>query len=76
MNGSNVPKQPTIPPMPKRLKLRLIDILRKMDEDELAEWLCVQMWDDYREDLSLKAIRFHQVRNFLLMEVDNENQTG
>ncbi len=72
MNGSNVPKQLIIPPMPKRSRSRFIDILRKMDEDEFAEWLCIQMWDDYREDLSLKAIRFHQVRNFLLMEVEHD----
>lgn len=72
MNGSNVPKQPTIPPMPKKKKLRAIDIIRAMNEDELAEWLCKQMWEDYGKDQILSAIQFHEVRNYLFMEVDNE----
>lgn len=52
--------------------MRLIDKIRQMDEDELAEWLCKQMWQDYRKDPILSTIRFHQVRNFLLMEVEHE----
>lgn len=52
--------------------MRLIDKIRQMDEDELAEWLCKQMWQDYGENPMLSAIRFHQVRNYLLMEVNNE----
>lgn len=53
--------------------MRLIDKIRQMDEDEFAEWLCKQMWRDYGEDPMLSAIRFHQVRNFLLMEADNDS---
>lgn len=52
--------------------MRLIDKIRKMDEDELAEWLCHQMWEDYGKDMTLTMIRFHQVRNFLLMEVKHD----
>ncbi len=51
--------------------MRLIDKIRQMDEVELAEWLCKQMWQDYGKDPMLSAIRFHQVRNFLLMEVEH-----
>ena len=52
--------------------MRLIDKIRRMDEDELAEWLCHQMWEDYGKDMVLSMIRFHQVRNFLLMEVKHD----
>lgn len=52
--------------------MRLIDKIRQMNEDELAEWLCRQMWQDYGKDQMMSAIRFHQVRNFLLMEASDE----
>lgn len=38
--------------------------LRQMTDEELAHWLCKQMWKDYHGD----PVRFHMVRNFLKME--------
>lgn len=55
------------------VSMRMIDKIRQMDEYELAEWLCNQLWKDYKkEDVSLKVMRSHQVRNFLLMEVEHD----
>lgn len=54
--------------------MRLIDKIRQMDEDDLADWLCKQMWGDYGKDPIMTAIRFNQVRNFLLMEAEDETQ--
>ena len=45
------------------------DKIRAMSDDELAEWLCHQFWDDYDEDDVINVIRYNQVRNFLKMEV-------
>ena len=47
------------------------EYLKQMPTDEFADWLCKQMWSDYgkdREDTGVDVVRFHQVRNFLLME--------
>ena len=42
--------------------------LRQMTDDELADWLCSQLWDDYKHDDGINVIRYNQVRNFLMME--------
>ena len=42
--------------------------LNAMTDEELAEWLCSQIWDDYDKGGMINMIRYHQVRNFLKME--------
>lgn len=42
--------------------------IRQMTDEELAEWLCKQFWDDYDQDDVINIIRYNQVRNFLKME--------
>lgn len=54
--------------------MRLIDKIRQMDENEFAEWLCMQIWKEYGRDPMMSKIRFIHVRNFLLMEVEHETQ--
>ncbi len=49
--------------------------LSKMNDDELADWLCKQMFPDYGvdgKDPLLDTTRFHTVRNFLKMEHTEE----
>lgn len=46
--------------------------LSKMSDDELADWLCKQMFSDYDEDDLINVSRFHTVRNFLEMEHKEE----
>ena len=47
------------------------DYIRNMSDEELAEWLCSQMWPDEQPNL----IRLHAIRNALkepfIEEVDN-----
>ena len=45
--------------------------IRSMTDEELADWLCVQFWDDYDDhdkDCLITIIRYNTVRNFLKME--------
>ena len=42
--------------------------LRQMTDDELADWLCHQLWGDYEADDVINVVRYNQVRNFLMME--------
>lgn len=42
--------------------------IKQMTDEELAEWLCKQFWDDYDQDDVINIIRYNQVRNFLKME--------
>jgi hypothetical protein len=49
--------------------------LSKMSDDDLADWLCKQMFLDYGvdgKDPLLDTTRFHTVRNFLKMEHTEE----
>lgn len=53
------------------------EYLAQMSDEDLADWLCRQMWSDYDEPKSILAInvmRFHTVRNFLMMEYREENE--
>ncbi len=47
--------------------------LNAMTDEELAKWLCQQVWDDYGRDPLLSAIRFNHIRNFLKMEAEYED---
>ena len=43
--------------------------LSQMSDDELAEWLCGQIFPDYPTGYALTdGTRYHLVRNFLKME--------
>ena len=46
------------------------EYLQRMPTDEFADWLCRQVWEDYRDrnGIAIDMVRFHQIRNFLLME--------
>lgn len=46
------------------------EYLKQMPTDEFADWLCKQMWADYRNrnEIAIDMVRFHQIRKFLLME--------
>ncbi len=46
--------------------------LNAMTDEEFAEWLCQQVWDDYGRDPLLSAMRFNHIRNFLKREVEHE----
>ena len=46
------------------------DKLNNMPDEEFAEWLCHQMWPDYKEDDVINVIRYNSVRNFLKMRID------
>ena len=47
--------------------------LASMSDDDLAAWLCRQMWPDFDKPDVINMIRYHQVRNFLKMEAKEEN---
>ena len=49
--------------------------LSKMSDDELADWLCNQMFSDYDEDDFINVSRFLTVRNFLKMEHKEEERS-
>ena len=49
--------------------------LSKMSDDELADWLCKQMFSDYDEDDFINVSRFLTVRNFLKMEHKEEERS-
>lgn len=42
--------------------------LAGLSDDDLADWLCKQMWPAYKQDTLLDVVRYNQVRNFLKME--------
>lgn len=42
--------------------------LNQMNDEELADWLCKQMFSDYDDDDFINVARFNTVRNFLKME--------
>lgn len=44
--------------------------LSKMSDEEFAEWLCKQMWTDYKGNNPTDIMRYHQVRNFLKAEAE------
>lgn len=51
------------------------EYLKQMSTDDFADWLCTQLWEDYHkggsgmvEGMIIDGIRYHQIRNFLLME--------
>ena len=46
--------------------------LNSMTDEEFAEWLCKQMFEDYDADDVINVIRYHNVRNFLKMEYKPE----
>lgn len=48
------------------------EYLLKMDENDFADWLCRQIWDDYGRGTGLDVFRFHSVRNYLLEEHEEE----
>lgn len=48
--------------------------IRNMDDDELADWLCNQFWDDYKADDIINIVRYNQVRNYLKMESEDETK--
>lgn len=50
--------------------------LEKMSDEDLADWLCKQMFADYKAPISNKILdmtRLHTVRNFLKMEYREES---
>lgn len=50
------------------------EYLQQMPTDEFADWLCRQLWYDYdtRKTPNIDLQRLHCVRNFLLMEYEEE----
>ena len=48
------------------------DRIRKMSDEELADFLCNQLWEDYHTNRKLTMIRYNQVRNFLKMEAEDD----
>ncbi len=52
------------------------DKVRTMNDDELADWLCNQFWDDYKTDDVINIIRYNQIRNFLKMECKDESKVS
>lgn len=46
------------------------EYLASLSDDDLADWLCRQIWDTYMttRDTMENLMRFHQVRNFLKLE--------
>lgn len=45
------------------------DFIRSMNDDDLAEWLCRQVFDDYGDrENSIDIQRYHTMRNFLKNE--------
>jgi len=50
------------------------DQIRKMNDDELAEWLCKQIWGDYGIDPIMCNIHYHEIRNFLKMESEPKEE--
>lgn len=55
------------------------EYLKQMPTDEFADWLCKQVWEDYRNrnEIAIDMVRFHQIRKFLLMEYkESKNETA
>ena len=42
--------------------------LNSMSDQEFAEWLCKQLWDNFDKSSFENLVRYNQVRNFLKME--------
>lgn len=42
--------------------------LNSMTDEELAKWLCKQIWPDYEADDVINIIRYNAARNFLKLE--------
>ena len=53
------------------------EYLRQMPIDDFADWLCRQLWNNYGQFAKRTNIdiqRYHSVRNFLLMEYEEEGE--
>lgn len=53
------------------------EYLRQMPIDDFADWLCRQLWNNYDQFGKRTVIdtqRYHSVRNFLLMEYEEEGE--
>ncbi len=52
------------------------EYLAQMSNEDLADWLCKQIFPDYRRShhKMLDVSRFHTIRNFLKMEYREENK--
>lgn len=46
--------------------------LNAMSDEEFADWLCKQIWEDYDADDVINVMRYNEVRNFLKMEVEHD----
>ena len=50
--------------------------LNSMTDEEFAEWLCLQLWADYKTQYSDPigdAFHYHAIRNFLNREYKEEH---
>lgn len=50
------------------------EYLNNMNDEDFAEWLCRQFWDDFDADGGMirDLQRYHSIRNWLKMEYKEE----
>lgn len=48
------------------------EYLNTLSDDDFAEWLCGQIWEQYVGQGLMDSIRYNTVRNFLKMEHEEE----
>lgn len=48
------------------------EYLNALSDDDLAEWLCRQIWEQYTGQGLTDSIRYNTVRNFLKLEYKEE----
>ena len=54
------------------------EYLNNMNDDDFAEWLCRQFWDDFDADGGMirDLQRYHSIRNWLKMEAKEGDSDG
>lgn len=48
--------------------------LNSMTDEDFADWICHQLWDDYGQDSMIDMFRYNTVRNFLKAEYEEDTK--